>query len=150
MHQRLQAALQGLPFREDGFKDFLSSLEASRDLTPLTYPDLADTPPGMRLEALVREREDGWLLMAPLSQVNDDAAVRQRLSQQLPSVRYLNLRTETSRLVGGFRQQVLERLAIGVGVMWLVLWFGLGSPWRALRTLLPVLLAIATTTALLY
>ena len=150
MQRRLHEALEGQPFRAESFSPFLDDLETSRHLAPLTYSDLAGTPPGIRLKALLREREDSWLLITPLSQVSDGAAVAKLLEQQLPAAEYLNLRTETSRLVAGFRDQVLERLGWGVAVMLLVLGFGLRSLGSALRALLPVALAIGSTMALLY
>ncbi|MEN8179441.1 MAG: hypothetical protein ABFS39_12615, partial [Pseudomonadota bacterium] len=150
MESRLSAALEDLPFNEDSFSAFISSLDESRQLAPLTYHDLANTPPGMRLKALLREREGGWLLMTPLSQVEDGAAVAELLEKQLPSAQYLNLRTETSSLVAGFRHQIMQRLAIGVLVMLLVLGIGLKSLKRALQTMLPVILAILLTTGMLY
>ena len=147
---RLKAALEGLPFRKDGFKDFFADLEETRQLTPLTEDDLDDTPPGMRLKALLRKQPEGWLLMTPLSQVNDAAVVADLLQQHLPAAQYLNLRTETSRLVSGFRHQINERLAWGGMLMLLVLSIGLKSFVRVMQTLLPVILAILLTTGLLY
>jgi predicted exporter len=150
IESRLNVALAGLPFRQDGFTAFVTSLDETRQLTPLTYDDLANTPPGMRLTALLRKQQAGWLLITPLSQVNDGGVVADLLRKHLPSAQYLNLRTETSRLVTGFRHQINERLVLGGGVMLLVLIVGLKSFTRALKTVLPVILALLITAALLH
>ncbi len=150
LESRLNAALAELPFRKDGFDAFISGLDETRRLAPLSFDDLIDTPPGMRLKALLRERDGGWLLMTPLIQVKDDTAVADLLRKHLPSAQYFNLRTETSRLVSDFRQQIIHRLAIGALVMLLVLGIGLKSLKRAMLTVLPVILAMLLTMGLLH
>jgi predicted exporter len=97
----------------------------------------------------LRQTEEGWLVMVPLSRVKDAEHLVNRLQEQLPAARYINLRTETSQLVAGFRLEIGERIVWGVTLMLLVLGIGLKSVTQAMRTLLPVFLAIVITMGLL-
>lgn len=145
----LETALEGLPFRQDAFKPFLRDVQESRQLAPVDQAMLADTPPGMRLSSLLRHTQEGWLVMAPLIRVKDAHHLIKLLQQQLPAAQFLDLRTETSRLVAGFRQEIGERIVLGVVLMLLLLSIGLKSVSGAIRTLLPVVLAIGITMGLL-
>jgi predicted exporter len=149
IEERLTQVLDGLPFRKDAFRPFIEELEKSRQLPPVSLADLSGTPPGIHLDALLRQTDEGWLLLTPVSQVNDKSAVISVLAEEAPSASYLSLRDETRRLVSGLRHEINYRLAWGLGLMFLTLSLGLGSAKQAVRTLLPVLLALTLTLGLL-
>jgi predicted exporter len=148
MARRLNLALEGLPFRARAFEGFLDDLELSRTLAPLDYDALQPGLARERLEALVRSAADGWLALAPLRLVTSGDALSQRLEGAPDGVSYVNLREETSRLIGGFRQEILGQVALGILVMLVVLWLGLRSLRHAVGVLLPIAAAILTTLAL--
>jgi predicted exporter len=148
MARRLAEALDGLPFRDGAFNDFLEELQASRQLTPLRYEDLQ---PGLLregLDPLLRSQQDGYLALVPIREVKPGDELPKLLQQAPPGVQLLNLRLETSRLIGGFRQEILQRMALGILVMLAVLWFGLRSLLRAFGILAPIAAAILITLAL--
>ncbi len=146
---RLEQALQGLPFRAGAFDPFLEALQANRQLEPLRYEALQTNLLRERLDSLLRPQGEGWLALTPLLQVSQGEALAERLQSALPEVQYVNLREETSALIGGFRQEVLGQSAMGFLVMLAVLWIGLGSVRRAVGILLPIAFAILTDLALL-
>jgi predicted exporter len=146
---RLAQALEGLPFRAHAFDAFLDELQASRSLTPLSYTELQAKPLRERLDPLLHAEADGWLALAPLRQVTGSTALATRLEQAPSGISYLNLREETSRLVGEFRRQILAHVTLGIAVMLVVLWFGLRSLAHALGILLPIAAAVLTTLAAL-
>ncbi len=149
MRDRLAGALEGLPFRPRAFDGFLDDLEASRDLTPLRFEALPqESPLRASLEPLLRAGRSGWLALTPLRQVDDSEALAARL-ETLPGVLSVDLRQETSRLIGGFRQAILRQLGLGALVMFAVLWIGLRSPLRGLAVLTPIAAALLITLALL-
>ncbi len=148
MARRLSQALEGLPFRAQAFEGFLDELELSRTLPPLGYDELQAGPLRERLEAMLRSVADGWLALAPLRLVTSADALSHDLEGAPDGITYLNLREQTSRLIGGFRQEILGQVALGLVVMWLVLWFGLRSLSHALGVLLPIAAALLTTLAL--
>jgi predicted exporter len=149
MAGRLAQALEGLPFRADAFDAFLDELQASRNLKPLSYTELQAKPLRERLDSMLREQADGWLALAPLRQATESTALAKQMEQAPSGISYLNLREETSRLVGDFRREILAQITLGIAVMLLVLWFGLRSLARALGILLPIAAAVLTTLALL-
>lgn len=151
--ERLQRALEGLPFRQNAFTLFLSDLENSRSLPPLSYPMTQGSPLNTRLASMLRPlkdgREDGWLALVPLRQVTDPSRLSARMDGAIPGLRYLDLRQETSQMIGGFRQEILQRMSLGLLVMLAVLWLGLRSLAGAMGTLLPIALAMLLTVTLL-
>lgn len=149
MAERLSRALEGLPFRAGAFDAFLDDLHSSRQLSPLDYADTLSSPLRERLDPMLRAQDDGWLALAPLRQVREGETLAARLEKAIAQMQYVNLRTETSHLIGSFRQEILGRVALGVMVMLAVLWIGLRSPSRAIGILIPIAAAILTTLGLL-
>lgn len=147
--QRVQQSLEGLPFRQDAFAPFIDDIKASQSLTPLTYEMTKGTLLRDRLSPFVRQTADGWMALAPLQHVVDSDSLSHRLGEAQPGVQYLNLRKETSQLIGDFREEVLQHVLLGVCLMLVVLWVGLKSLRQALAILLPIALAILLTTSLL-
>ncbi len=148
--QRLKQAMQGLPFRDTAFTPFLDAVEHSRTLAPLSYPQALQTGLKDQLQSSIRTGSDGAWALIPLHSAQDPHQLAAFIQQTLPEVRYLNLRQETSRLVGDFREKMLKRVALGGLFMLLLLWYGLRSLRRALLTLLPIAVAILVTVAILF
>lgn len=146
----LARAAQGLPFQPALFTPFLDAVAAARVAPPVTWQDLEGTLLGTRVGALLFPGERGWTALLPLSGVRDGAVLTQGLPLYPGSqARYLDLRAETSRLVAGFREEILIRLGGGTLLIVAVVWIGLRS-WRlALAALLPVTLALACDVAML-
>ncbi|MCU7906280.1 MAG: MMPL family transporter [Candidatus Thiodiazotropha sp. (ex Epidulcina cf. delphinae)] len=148
--ENLRLALQGLPFREGVFDGFVEAVERNRRLPPMRYETALETSLRPHLERLMQHRPEGWLALIPLHGVSDPDRLSRFVRETLPEAEYLNLRQETSNLVADFRQQILQRVELGAGLMLLLLWFGLGSLRAAIRTLLPIVLAILLTIGLLH
>ncbi|MCU7917521.1 MAG: MMPL family transporter [Candidatus Thiodiazotropha sp. (ex Epidulcina cf. delphinae)] len=146
----LRSASQGLPFRDDAFNRFAEAVEQSRRLPPMSYETALETSLKPHLERLMQQRPEGWLALIPLSGVSNPERLSRFVHETLPEANYFNLRQETSRLVAGFRQQILQRVELGAALMLLLLWLGLGSLRAAIRTLLPIALAILLTIGLLH
>ncbi|MFZ1829519.1 MAG: hypothetical protein WAW42_12290, partial [Candidatus Competibacteraceae bacterium] len=132
------------------FTPFLDAVAAARVAPPVTWQDLEGTLLGTRVGALLFPGERGWTALLPLSGVRDGAALTQGLPLYPGSqARYLDLRAETSRLVAGFREEILIRLGGGTLLIVAVVWIGLRS-WRlTLAALLPVTLALACDVTML-
>ncbi len=142
LRANLEQAMRGLPFRQGSFKPFLADVAAARALPPLTMQMLQGTPLQSRVEGLLRRVGEKWLLMIPLSGVQGGEI-------SVEKARYIDLRAETSRFVGGFRDEALDRLGWGLLVLVLLLLAALRSPQQVLRVLLPVASALVIDVALL-
>ncbi|MEJ2619948.1 MAG: MMPL family transporter [Candidatus Thiodiazotropha sp.] len=146
----LKLAMQGLPFRDNAFAPFIAAIEQSRTLEPLDYPQALQTELKSRLETMIREFQSAWFALIPLQSKANPDQIKAYIGGNFRNVRYLNLRQEVSSQVADFRQQILQRISIGCGLMLILLWIGLGSLKRALTTLIPIGLAILATVGVLH
>ncbi|MCG8011937.1 MAG: MMPL family transporter, partial [Candidatus Thiodiazotropha weberae] len=119
-------------------------------LPPLSYAEAMSSELKTRLESMIREGQSAWFALIPLQTVADPEQIKIYVEANLPEVSYLNLKQEVSGLVGDFRLQILQRVALGSGLMLILLWIGLGSLKRALTTLIPIGLAILASVGVLH
>ncbi|MES9942058.1 MAG: MMPL family transporter [Candidatus Thiodiazotropha sp. 6PLUC1] len=145
----LQQGLKGTPFRETAFKPFIKEIQESRRYSPLSYAQALETDLKPRLQSMIRQGPSDWFALIPLHTYGDSESIANYLNNASPEVRYLNMRSEISSLVGDFREQILQRIAFGSLLMLLLLWYGLGSLKAAFNTLIPIAAAILTTVGLL-
>ena len=148
--QQLAAAMQGLPFRQEAFAPFLTALSESRALPPLAPGDVEGTPTGLRIQPLLFSDETGWKALILLSGITPGTDFRNWWQQQgLKDAQLIDLKQASATLLTEFRNSTLERLLLGIVAILLVLSLGLRSATAPLRVILPILLAIGLTSALL-
>ena len=150
LQANLEQAMAGLPYKSGTFDPFLEAVEKSRTLPPLKPEVTAETLLGIKVSSLLHPYGNGWLLMIPLSGVEDP----QRLERAFKAdpqgqVHYVNLKTMTQGFISKFRDQALNRLGWGALFMIAVLTLALRSPRQVGRALLPVTIAVILDLALL-
>jgi predicted exporter len=139
-----------LPYKSGTFDPFIEAVEQSRTLPPLKPEETAETLLGIKVASLLHPSDSGWLLMIPLSGVEDP----QRLARSFNAtaqgnVHYVNLRTLTQGFISKFRNQALDRLGWGALLMIAILALAVRSSRQVLRVLLPVAIAVILDLALL-
>ncbi len=150
LKNNLEQALKAYHFRSGLFIPFLQGVAAAQQLQPLELKQLSETSAGQPLANLVMKEGGEWFLLVPLYGVNNPVAVGQRITAiNDASIRYLQLGEESKRMVVGFREGIFSRIGWGVAAMTLLLLMGLKSVRSVLKVLLPVLLAVTLTVALL-
>ena len=150
LQNNLDQALRGLPFKAGLFEPFITQVAAAKTQAPLTLAALRGTTLEGKISSLLFEQDGQWLALVPLAGVQSDAAVRAALAGWNQSnVFYLDLKQESDRLVGGYRQEALHLLGWGAAAIALLLSIGLGSVRQAGRVMLPMAAAVAVTSALL-
>lgn len=150
LRANLDQAARGLPFKPGLFEPFLAQVASAEAQAPLTPEALHGTPLESKVRALLFQQERRWLALVPLTGVQDEAALRAVLAGWNPdSVFYLDLKQESDRLVGRYRQEALQLLAWGAAAIAALLTIGLGSWRQAGRVLLPMATAVAVASALL-
>lgn len=150
LRERLARAQSGLAFRADAFAPFLAEAEAARTL-PLLSPT-APLPELVRLQvgSLLFELGGRWVGLVPLRGVEDEWRLQQVLSATgLEAATYVDLRQESSRLLGGYRQEALHLLGWSSLAIVLLLVAGLRALTTALRVLLPMACAAVVTAAVM-
>lgn len=145
----LAEAQQGLPFRPGLFTPFVEAIARSRSADPVTYDDIIQTSLGPRLGTLLFPRDDGWTAILPLAAVHDPAGIASLVAGLGdPGVRFVDLRGETNRLIGEFRNEVMAGLAVGACLLFAVLCASLRSWRRTLVVLVPVAVALVADLAI--
>jgi len=145
LHTNFTQAAATLPFNQQAFAPFFAAAAAAKT-APLLTP--ADLPPALSLQlasTLVRNQA-GWVVMAPLQNVRDVAAVTAVLP---PGVQLADLNEESTRLLGTFQRQAVTLAVAGSAAILALLWGGLRSLPRVAAIAAPVAAAVTITAALL-
>lgn len=151
LRNSLMAAQQGLPFKPGLFEPFLQSMTDSQHLTPLDHHTIQDTPFDTKIRSLLYPYHDQWVGTILIWDVKNRGAIQEAIhSDMLSSVHYLDLKTESNRMVTIYRQEVTTYLAIGVGFLILILGIGLRSFMKVATVLLPILGSIMLDLGLLH
>lgn len=151
LRRSLAKAQAGLPYRADAFAPFREDVEAARRGPLLALEDLRGTGLDLKVQSLLLSRDGEWQTLIPLRGVRD-AARLESLVQRLPAdlqATLLDLKSESDRLIGGYRAQTLAFAGAGALAIALLLYVGLRDVRRVLWVMLPVYAAIAMTVACL-
>ena len=149
LQARFGQALAGLPFRGDAFAPFFRAVAAAKT-APLLNPGSLPPALALRLGALLARDGDGWVVMAPLRDVTDPAAVAAAITAAgPPGVAFVDLNHESDRLLATFQREAVLLAVIGSLAILAVLLAGLRSPARVLAVAAPLAAAVLMTAALL-
>ena len=151
LHRSLARALRGLPYRADAFAPFERDVEAARRSPLLTIEDLRGTGLDLKVQSLLATGDGEWHALIPLRGVRDHARLRS-LAEALPAetrASFLDLKSESDRLIGGYRSQALALAGVGALAIALLLRVGLRGVRKALQVMLPIYAAIAMTVTCL-
>ncbi len=139
----LTRALEGLPFRARLFEPFIRDVEQARKAKPLEIADLQQSAFSLKSRSLLMHSGEDWIGLAPLRGIASGAVLGDRMTREAgPGITFLDLKTESGRLVNGYRNESLRLTAAGIVAIAGVLWWGLRDPLRVGRVLLPALIAV--------
>ena len=157
----LKQALAGLPVSAARLAPFLNDIEAARTAEPLTPRDLAGTPLGSALDALVTQSgpattaflpisppEGGELSAAAISELRAAvvAAMPARAPETAVTARVLDLKAEADGLYAHYLTQAVSLSLAGLFAILLLLIL-MRSPARAVRIVAPLALAVLMVAA---
>ncbi len=145
----LAEAQAGTPFRAGAFDGFLADVERARTQPPLRPADLAGTPLGLRLDALLLARDGRTLALVSLTGVERPDALA-ALAAEVPGLALLDLKATAESLAGAWRGQVLLALALAAALLSATVWIGLRDARRGLRVLAPMALGTLLVLAALH
>jgi len=137
----LKAGLQDQPFDAATFAPFLADVEAARHLEALDYAHFVQGPLGLRLKAMLLQREGHWTGLITLAGVNDAQALADLAARPGLSVHLLDLKHASESLVADYRSRVLLSLLAAAVLLIGVVWLALRRRERVLRVLGPMALA---------
>lgn len=151
LERALASARNGLPFTPGLFQPFLDAVAETRTQEPVDSRTFDGTALRLKLDSLLFQRQGGWVAVMPLRGATDRQTLRDRLSPwRDDQVTYLDLKDESNRLVGAYRDKALGLLGWGALSIGLVLLAGLRAPVTVLRVMVPVGSAIVVVAALLH
>lgn len=150
LERNLDAASKGLPFAPGLFTPFLSAVEAARSRQLVDRDTFAGTMLEMKLDSLMFSQQDRWVAVAPLRGVADRRQLASTVEQWgEASVRYVDLKEESNRLMTAYRDRTLQLLGWGFAAIALTLTVGLRSIVLVGRVLAPIVCALIVVAAVL-
>jgi predicted exporter len=148
LKRNLDQALHGLPFSPGLFAPFLAAVESARTKPPLDATAFQDTALGARMASLMFEHGGGWTAIVPLRRVADRTQLAETVAGwNIPAVTYVDLKTESNRLMSAYRDRTFVIVLCGLLVISVVLAVGMKS-FRELGPILsPIMSALAVVAA---
>jgi predicted exporter len=147
---RLASALEGLPFQPDLFEGFIADVGTARAQPLLDRSRLSGTSLALKLDSLLFQRKDGWTAMLSLRGVTDPTAIATAIGALAqPDVIFIDLKTESDRLLEQYRDEAVMLAVVGCVVILVLLVASLHSVRRVALVAAPLALAVIVTTALL-
>lgn len=147
LSQQLTAALAGLPFRSDAFDAFVTDVQRTRTLAPLTADALTGTPLAERFNATVFNTGSETVALITLSHVQQLAQLQQWTAAAGNDVLLLDLKGISEQLVERFRTRALIALGLALVVIAVLMLWQL-TPAAAMAVLLPVIATLLAEVAL--
>ena len=150
LRERLQQALEGLPFRDAIFEPFIADVMASRDVPPVTLDTLRNTTLVPLLSPLLFELEGKWIAPVLLHGVTNPERLA-TLSNEGAGVEvtYLDLKQATNDMMQTAMTHVVRLLCWGALFIYLVLAINFRNLRKPLYILVPTVAAVVVTSSIL-
>jgi predicted exporter len=142
---RIERAFSRSGFRPGAFGAFEVAV-AEPVAPPLRVEDIAASPLARVLDSLV-ELEGRWAVVTFLHDVREGPAIAAALDG-LEGAHYVNQKEIVSGVYDGYRRSTVRMIALGSGIVFLVLLFRYRDSTRALLAFLPAALATSCTLGL--
>jgi predicted exporter len=150
LETNLALAIVDTPFRPDSFSAFRADIQFTRLRSLLTREDLKGTSLALRLDSLLMPSQGSWLAILPLQDVRDGPTLAAAVTGLAsPGMLFLDLKTESDRLLDDYLREALTLSAAGGLVIVLLLSASLRSARRIAAVLLPLAGAVIFTAAVL-
>lgn len=143
LRKALHLALQGMPFKKELFEPFITDVERSRTLTPLSISEMKAHELTAALTQDMFMREGQWVSIIRMAGVKDKDALQAWLTHRPHLKQYfMDIRNTSSSLVNDYRDVAIQRFILGVLLILSALVIFLQSIKKALLIFFPVMLAL--------
>lgn len=150
LRARIAEAARGTPFRAGTFEPFVNAVQQARSAPLLQRESLGGTKLGLRLEALLVQRDHAWYAMLPLAGVKDVVDLKRALAPLYDAqVVLLDTKTETDAIYATYRREAVSLALLGAAAIVVLLAAAMRSPRRALKVCIPLAAAVLVTTGVL-
>lgn len=143
LRNTLNTTLKEMPFKKGTFEAFVSDVQKSKNLKPLSIVEMKSNEITAALTQDMFSRDSEWISIIRLAGVKDIKALDEWISDksELKQI-YLNVRKTSSSLVSNYRDVAIKRLVLGALLILMTLTVFLRSARKALVVFMPVLLAL--------
>ena len=147
LKNNLKNVLTNFPFKKDFLNLFISDVETSKTLAPISVDQILNTPLAQHLQQDLFFKNNEWVSIIRLTGVKSEASLIQwlELNKEVKPY-YLNLRQATSTLMSDYQQTALYRLLLGSFIIGLILLY-VRSLFRAAIISLPIILAVLVSVS---
>ena len=150
LRARIAEAARGTLFRAGTFEPFVNAVQQARSAPLLQRESLGGTKLGLRLEALLVQRDHAWYAMLPLAGVKDVVDLKRALAPLYDAqVVLLDTKTETDAIYATYRREAVSLALLGAAAIVVLLAAAMRSPRRALKVCIPLAAAVLVTTGVL-
>lgn len=162
LKQRLDQAVQGLPFNVSVLAPFVASVNQlaqaasgpeSMEKRLLTRKDLVGTSMALATDSLLIERENGASGLLPLTASGNgiDAAMIHAALQKsrVTQAYFIDLKNESDKLYRGYMHEAILLALCGLAAMTILLGFSLRSLAGLMRVMVPLVTAVLAVAAIL-
>ncbi len=149
LRQDLPGAAQAAGFRPDALAPLLVEIAQARLLSPISIRDIPDKAWRLRVESLLFTQTNSTVALITLKGVTDSKALSERANRLAPAL-LIDLKQEIGGLVVSYRQQILLYSGIGMLLIMVLLFAHLRRIGATLRVVLPSLLGMLCTVAVLH
>mgnify|MGYP006268966321 CR=1 FL=1 len=152
--QKLESDIQPISIQQGfiphAFQGFIDLVDQSKRLSPIDSHFLAETVLNDRVQNLLIRLDHEWVGLIPLYDIKDSKPILEAITRlEMPDVQYADLKETSSKMLEHYRIEALNLLAVSGLLILLVLSLGLGSSIKALKVLVPMLLASGTTACVM-
>ncbi len=114
LRDNLTAAIRDLPFEKDAFEPFIRDVTRAATAPPVGIEDLRGTAIWMRIAPLLKNSDGKWTALIPLRDVrNESSLIKLAGAASKTGIRYINLKRESTRRVGKYRNEALAACMLG-------------------------------------
>ena len=150
LRERLQQALEDLPFRDSIFEPFIADVVASGGVQPVTLDTLRDTTLVPLLSPLLFELEGRWVAPVLLHGVANPERLAALSSENgVVEVTYLDLKQATNHMMHTAMTHVVRLMCWGALFIYLVLAVNFRNLIKPLYILVPTVASVVVTSAIL-
>jgi predicted exporter len=148
LHAAFDAALSGLPFQPGLFAPFFTAVEKARLGAPVQRADLHGTSLSLKLDSLLLEQPQGWVVILSLRGVRAPQIVRAAIAAE-PGALLVNLKAESNNLLRAYLREGASLAALGAAAIAVLLLGSLRSLRRLASVIAPLGAAVVVTLAVL-
>ncbi len=154
LRTQLHEAVTDSGFSTRAFEPFLVDVEASRSRALVNRAALDGTNLATKVDALLIKKPKRITAILPIQGMNESNEAQQKVRTAIaalasPSIRLMDMKTETNELYQTYRHQALAYALAGVAAIALLFWLTTRSLVRTGRLLLPLFAAVVMTAAIL-